>query len=56
MVITKELLQAEIAEFERSIAEAEAFVKQAQGAIGAYKMLIAKLDADEPVTQAQPEQ
>ena len=43
MVITQEFLQAEIADLQRESEKAKTFLIQADAAIGAYKVLIAKL-------------
>ena len=47
MQITKEFLQAEIAELENEMQKANTFVIQAQATIAAYRMLINRLDAPE---------
>lgn len=47
MQITKEFLQAEIADLEQEILKANAFMLKAQGTIEAYKMLINRLEAPE---------
>ena len=47
MQITKEFLQAEIAELESEMQKANTFVIQAQATIAAYRMLINRLDAPE---------
>lgn len=48
MQITKEFLEAEIAELERELQKAHTFQLQAQATIQAYKMLINRLEAPEP--------
>lgn len=48
MQITKEFLESEIADLEREIQKAQAFMLKAQGTIEAYKMLINRLEAPEP--------
>ena len=52
MQITKEFLEAEIADLRREAGKAEAFLLKAQGTIEAYQMLINRLDSPEP----EPEQ
>ena len=47
MQITKEFLEAEIAELEKEMQKANTFVIQAQATITAYKMLVNRLDAPE---------
>jgi len=54
MVITQEYLQAEIADLHREVEKAKTFLIQADAAIGAYKMLIAKLIEPEPEKQDEP--
>lgn len=54
MIVDKEFLEAEIASFERNVEEARAFITQAQGAIGAYRMLIDRLET--PDVETPPEQ
>lgn len=51
MQITKEFLQAEVAELESEMQKANTFVIQAQATIAAYKMLINRLEAPEPETE-----
>lgn len=51
MQITKEFLEAEVAELERELNKANVFVIQAQATIQAYKMLINRLEAPEPESQ-----
>jgi hypothetical protein len=48
MQITKEFLEAEIADLRAEARKAEAFLHKAQGTIEAYQMLINRLDAPEP--------
>lgn len=48
MQITKEFLEAEIAELERELQKAVTFQIQAQATVQAYKMLINRLEAPEP--------
>ena len=52
MQITKEFLEAEIADLRREAGKAEAFLLKAQGTIEAYQMLINRLASPEP----EPEQ
>lgn len=47
MQITKEFLQAEIADLEQEINKAQTFLIKAQGTVEAYRMLINRLDAPE---------
>jgi len=47
MQITKEFLEAEIAELENELQKANTFVIQAQATIAAYKMLLNRLEAPE---------
>ena len=54
MVITQEYLQAEIADLQRESGKAKTFLIQADAAIGAYKMLIAKLIEVEPEKKDEP--
>ena len=51
MQITKEFLEAEIAELENELQKANTFVIQAQATITAYKMLVNRLDAPETENQ-----
>jgi hypothetical protein len=51
MQITKEFLEAEIAELRKEAGKAEAFLLQANTTIAAYQMLINRLDAPEPEQQ-----
>jgi hypothetical protein len=51
MQITKEFLEAEIADLKQEAGKAEAFLLKAQGTIEAYQMLINRLDAPEPEQQ-----
>lgn len=51
MQITKEFLEAEIADLQREAGKAEAFLLQAKATISAYQMLINRLDAPEPEQQ-----
>ena len=51
MQITKEFLQAEIAELENEMQKANTFVIQAQATIAAYRMLINRLEAPEQETE-----
>ena len=51
MQITKEFLEAEIAELEQEMQKANTFVIQAQATIAAYKMLVNLLDAPETENQ-----
>ena len=48
MQITKEFLEAEIADLRKEAGKAEAFLLKAQGTIEAYQMLINRLEAPEP--------
>ena len=48
MQITKEFLEAEVADLRREAGKAEAFLLKAQGTIEAYQMLINRLEAPEP--------
>ena len=52
MQITKEFLEAEIAELQKETGKAETFLLQAKATIGAYQMLINRLEAPEK-TQEQ---
>jgi hypothetical protein len=47
MQITKEFLEAEVAELEREMQKAVTFQIQAQATIQAYRMLLDRLDAPE---------
>ena len=51
MQVTKEFLEAEIADLRNEIGKAQAFLLKAQGTIEAYQMLINRLDAPEPEQQ-----
>jgi hypothetical protein len=53
MQITKEFLEAEIAELQNESKKAETFLIQAQATISAYRMLVGRLDAPEPVDLCQ---
>ena len=48
MQITKEFLEAEIADLRNEIGKAQAFLLKVQGTIEAYQMLINRLEAPEP--------
>jgi hypothetical protein len=48
MQITREFLEAEIADLREEARRAEAFLLKAQGTIEAYQMLINRLEAPEP--------
>jgi len=48
MQITKEFLEAEIADLQAEAGKAQAFLIKAQGTIEAYQMLINRLEAPEP--------
>ena len=50
MQITKEFLEAEIADLKAEAEKAQAFLLKAQGTIEAYQMLINRVDAPEPET------
>lgn len=47
MQITKEFLDAEILSLEQEIGKAQTFLTQAQAVIGAYKMLLSRLEQPE---------
>jgi hypothetical protein len=51
MQVTKEFLEAEIADLQAEAGKAQAFLIKAQGTIEAYQMLINRLDAPEPEQQ-----
>ena len=51
MQITKEFLEAEIADLQREMGKAQAFLLKAQGTIESYQMLLNRLDAPEPEQQ-----
>jgi hypothetical protein len=51
MQITKEFLEAEIADLQVEAGKAQAFLVQAQATISAYQMLINRLEAPEPESQ-----
>jgi hypothetical protein len=51
MQITKEFLEAEIADLRKEAGRAEAFLLKAHGTIEAYQMLINRLEAPEPEQQ-----
>jgi len=51
MQITKEFLEAEIADLRKEAGRAEVFLLKAQGTIEAYQMLINRLEAPEPEQQ-----
>jgi hypothetical protein len=51
MQITKEFLEAEIADLQTESGKAQTFLIQAQATISAYQMLINRLDAPEPEQQ-----
>jgi hypothetical protein len=48
MQITKEFLQAEILSLEQEIGKAQTFLTQAQAVLGAYQMLVRRMDEPEP--------
>ena len=48
MQVTKEFLEAEIADLRNEARKAEAFLLKAQGTIEAYQMLINRLETPEP--------
>jgi len=52
MNITKEFLQAEIASIEQEMENARIFQIRGTAAISVHKMLLAKLDEPEPVTDS----
>ena len=54
MVITQEFLQAEIADLNREVEKAKTFLIQADAAISAYRVLIAKLIEPEPEKKDEP--
>jgi len=49
MQITKEFLETEIRDLEIEAQKAQNFLVQAQGTISAYRMLIARIEAPEPM-------
>lgn len=51
MQITKEFLEAEIADLQKEAGKAETFLLQAKATIGAYQMLINRINAPEPEQQ-----
>ena len=51
MQITKEFLNAEILSLEQEITKAQTFLTQAQAVLGAYKMLVDKLNQPEPASE-----
>ena len=51
MEITKEFLEAEIADLKAEAGKAQTFLVQAQATIAAYQMLINRLEAPEPEQQ-----
>jgi len=51
MAITKEFLNAEILSLEQEITKAQTFLIQAQAVLGAYKMLVDKLDQPESASE-----
>lgn len=53
MQITKEFLDAEILSLEQEIGKAQTFLTQAQAVIGAYKMLLSRLEQPEPKQEPQ---
>jgi hypothetical protein len=53
MQITKEFLEAEIAELLAESKKAETFLIQAQATVSAYRMLVGRLDAPETVELAE---
>ena len=54
MGITQEFLQAEIADLNREVDKAKTFLIQADAAISAYRVLIAKLIEPEPEKKDEP--
>jgi hypothetical protein len=48
MQITKEFLEAEIADMQKEVGKAQTFLTQAQATIAAFQMLINRLEAPEP--------
>ena len=54
MVITQAFLQAEIADLQRESEKAKTFLIQADAAISAYRVLIAKLIEPEPEKKDEP--
>ncbi len=52
MNITKEFLQAEIASIEQEMENARIFQIRGAAALSVHKMLLAKLDEPEPVTDS----
>jgi hypothetical protein len=53
MQITKEFLEAEIAELQKETGKAETFLLQAKATIAAYQMLINRLEAPEKTQETQ---
>ena len=51
MQVSKEFLEAEIADLRNEIGKAQAFLLKAQGTIEAYQMLINRLEAPEAEQQ-----
>jgi hypothetical protein len=49
MQITKEFLESEIRELETEAQKAQTFLVQSQATIQAYRMLVSRLDAPEPI-------
>jgi hypothetical protein len=52
MQISKEFLEAEIADLQIELRKAETFLIQAQATISAYQMLVRRLDTPETVEPA----
>ena len=53
MQITKDFLLLEIQSLEQEIGKAQTFLTQAQAVLGAYQMLVRKLDEPEPSEQIE---
>lgn len=52
MQITKEFLEAEIADLRNEMEKANVFIAQARATISAYQMLIRRIDTPEPQDEA----
>ena len=53
MQITKEFLEAEIAELQKEAGTAEVFLLQSKATVAAYQMLINRLEAPEKTQETQ---
>ena len=56
MIITKEFVEAEIADIQREMGNAQTFLIRAEAALNVHRMLLAKLQEPEPSPAPQENQ